>query len=105
MLVGPRLETAALAALARYARVLPIGETADDENLRNWLAVLLPLKLPTPVEARGTDCLQELRPSTDAEGHELIDLATLGAKAVAERFVTMVDESFDEAPTQNGIEE
>lgn len=105
VLVGPRLESAALAALSRYARVLPIGETADDESLKNWLAVLLPLKLPKPVESRGVDCLKELRTSTDAEGQELIDLATLGAKVVAERFVAMVEKPFDEAPTQGGSEE
>lgn len=96
VLVGPRLETAALAALARYARVLPIGETADDESIRNWLAVLLPLKLPMPVEGRGSDFLEELRAMTGTEGKELIDLAVHGAKAVAERFVAMVEEPFDE---------
>lgn len=102
VLVGPRLESTTLAALSRYARVLPIGETTDDENLRNWLAVLLPLKLPRPVEARGVDCLEELRKSTNAEAQELIDLATLGAKAVAERFVVMVEMPFVEALTQEG---
>lgn len=102
VLVGPRLESTALSALSRYARVLPIGETADDESLANWLAVLLPLKLPKPVEARGVDCLDELRTSTSAEGRALINLATLGAKAVSERFVAMVEESFDEAVTEGG---
>jgi len=96
VLVGPRLETAALTALARYARVLPIGETADDETIRNWLAVLLPLRLPKPVEGRGVDCLEELRASTSTEEKELIDFAVHGETAVAERFVAMVEEPFDE---------
>lgn len=99
VLVGPRLESAALAALSRYARVLPVGETADEANLENWLAVLLPLKLPTPVEARGVDSLKELRTSADPEGQALIDLATLGANAVTERFIAMVEEPFEDAPT------
>lgn len=104
VLVGPRLESAGLAALSRYARVLPIGETADDVSLKNWLAVLLPLKLPKPVEARGVDCLEELRTSTDLEGRKLIDLAILGSKAVTERFVAMVEEPFDQGPTREGGE-
>lgn len=105
VLVGPRLESAALAALSRYARVLPVGETADNASLKNWLAVLLPLKLPKPVEARGVDGLEELRASTDAEGQALIDLATRGAKAVAEQFIAMVEEPFEEAPTREGSAE
>ncbi len=99
VLVGPRLDSAALAALSRYARVLPIGETADDESIKNWLAVLLPLKLPMPVEGRGIDCLEELRAMTGTEGKELIDLAVHGAKAVADRFAAMVEEPFDEGST------
>jgi hypothetical protein len=96
VLVGPRLETAALAALARYARVLPIGETADTGSIRNWLAVLLPLKLPKPVQGRGVDCLDELRALTSIEGKELIDCAIYGKTAVAEQFIAMVEGPFDE---------
>lgn len=99
VLVGPRLDSAALAALSRYARVLPIGETADDEIIKNWLAVLLPLKLPVPVEGRGIDCLEELRAMAGTEGKELIDLAVHGANAVSDRFVAMVEEPFDEGAT------
>lgn len=104
VLVGPRLESGALAQLSRYARVLPVGETADDASLKNWLAVLLPLKLPKPVEARGMDSLEELRASSDAEQRELIDLATSGAEAVADRFIGMVEQPFDEKPTAKGGE-
>lgn len=97
VLVGPRLGSAALAALSRYARVLPVGETADEASLENWLAVLLPLKLPKPVEARGVDSLNELRATADAEAQTLIDLATDGADAVAERFIAMIEEPFEHA--------
>lgn len=105
VLVGPRLESAALAALSRYARVLPVGETADDASLMNWLAVLLPLKLPKPVEARGVDSLEELRASTDPDGQELINLASYGAMAVAERLIEMVEEPFEEAHTGGGSDQ
>lgn len=104
VLVGPRLESAMLAALSRYARVLPVGETADEASLRNWLAVLLPLKLPTPVEARGVDSLEELRTLADPEAQTLIDLATLGADAVAQRFIAMVEEPFEDASRLGDLE-
>jgi len=94
VLVGPRPDSKAISALSRYARVLPVGESADKKSLANWLAVLLPLTLPQPVEARGIDSLQELLGATDANGHELIDLASVGADAVAKRFVEMVEQPF-----------
>lgn len=50
VIVGPRPDTAEVAAMSRFARVLPIGEKTDNEHLRNWLAVLLPLELPEPRE-------------------------------------------------------
>jgi hypothetical protein len=94
VLVGPRPDSRVISSLSRYARVLPVGESADEKGLANWLAVLLPLMLPQLVEARGSDSLQELRGATDANGHELIDLARISAEAVAKRFVEMVEQSF-----------
>lgn len=105
VLVGPRLESAALASLSRYARVLPVGETADEASLKNWLAVLLPLKLPKPVEARGVDTLKELKASADAEGAALIEFAPLGAKAVADRFIAMVEQPFEDPATEEDGEQ
>jgi hypothetical protein len=95
VLVGPRLDSKALSALSRYARVLPVGESADPASLANWLAVLLPLKLPKPVESRGFDSLEELRAGADASTHELIDLAPSGPEAVASRFAEMVEAPFE----------
>jgi hypothetical protein len=94
VLVGPRPESKALSALSRHARVLPVGESADEASLDNWLAVLLPLTLPHPVEARGLDSLEALRSSADAMTRELIDLAPLGADAVAHHFTELVEASF-----------
>jgi len=104
VLVGPRLESKAIATLARYARVLPVGEAADDETLANWLAVLLPLRLPQPAESRGVDSLEELRRTADADGQILISLAPLGSEAVANKFSELVEEPFVEAPSPRGDE-
>jgi hypothetical protein len=94
VLVGPRPESKSISALSRYARVLPVGESADDDSLANWLAVLLPLHLPKPVEARGIDCLQELRGAADTVGNELIDLALSSSETVAKRLAELVEQPF-----------
>ena len=101
VLVGPRPESKALSALSRHARVLPVGESADKASLDNWLAVLLPLSLPHPIEARGLDSLEELRPSADAIARELIDLAPIGAEAVAGHFTELVEASFIDPAEQD----
>ncbi|XUJ32260.1 hypothetical protein ACQ5SK_26870 [Bradyrhizobium japonicum] len=53
IVVGPRPELSTLSALARHARVLAVGETAGEQDLFNWLAVLLPLTLPKASEDRA----------------------------------------------------
>ncbi|MGX8007798.1 hypothetical protein ACVDG8_001710 [Mesorhizobium sp. ORM8.1] len=50
------------------------------------------------------DCLEELRASSNAEQRELINLATSGAGSVADRFIGMVEQPFDEKPTAKGGE-
>jgi hypothetical protein len=94
VLVGPRPDSKVITSLSRYARILPVGETADTASLSNWLAVLLPLRLPPPAEARGIDSLEALRGAADAMGRELIDLALSDPEAIEERFVEMVEEPF-----------
>lgn len=95
VLVGPRPDSKVLSALSRHARVLPVGETADPASLANWLAVLLPLKLPKPVEVRGLDSLEELRSDANQPVQELIDLAASGPEAVSSRFAQLVDSPFE----------
>jgi hypothetical protein len=96
VLVGPRPDSAALRAMSRFARVLPVGEAADDATLQNGLAILLPLKLPEPNEARGeTASLELLEATDDPIGRQLVALARQGdGAAVAERLHALVDEPF-----------
>lgn len=102
VLVGPRPESHAISALSRYARVLTVGESADEASIANWLAVLLPLRLPQPVEARGLDGLESLRASVEPLGAGLIDEATNGTEAVANLFLEMVEEPFLDTEEDNG---
>lgn len=53
VVVGPRPTAEELRELVRYARVLPVGDAPTNDTLRNWLAALMPLKLPAVGEARG----------------------------------------------------
>jgi hypothetical protein len=96
VLVGPRPESAALRAMARLARVLPVGEVADEATLQNWLAVLLPLKLPEPNERRGeTASLELLEGTDDPIAREFVHLARNGeGLRVAERLHDLVEEPF-----------
>lgn len=53
IVVGPRPLPDTLERLSRVARVLPVGVSGDEEVLRDWLAILLPLNVPEMVEMLG----------------------------------------------------
>ncbi|MBY5561078.1 hypothetical protein [Rhizobium leguminosarum] len=98
VVVGPRPESSTLTRLSRHARVLPVGDASDRSNLENWLAVLLPLKLPELQESRADDAFDKLiQGSRDPLERELIELAHAGATAVSSRLAVRVDEPFVEA--------
>jgi hypothetical protein len=89
VLVGPKPSDLTLDAVSQVCRVLPVG-TPTGENaetqLREWLAVLLPLPLPDPTQAladpRG-ELLRDL--PKDLDEHlitELLQASTHGAKTV-----------------------
>ena len=101
VLVGPRLNSGAITSLSRYARVLPVGESADEATLSNWLAVLLPLQLPQPAEARGIDTLQALRSTVDPVAQRFIDLNLTDPQSIAQRFVDAVEEPFSDDDTSD----
>lgn len=60
VLVGQRLDADVLEGLAQVCRVLSVGPSVDDEQLRDWLAVLLPLELPGATDLQG-DWSSEVR--------------------------------------------
>jgi len=84
VVVGPRPNAEDLRELARYARVLPVGEAPTDETLRNWLATLLPLELPAIGEARGDVANAELVSDTsDPLARALVQAAQDGKEEVS----------------------
>jgi hypothetical protein len=52
VIVGPRPVGKTLEALAQVGRILPVEEAVDSGDLRDRLAILLPLKLPATLMAR-----------------------------------------------------
>lgn len=96
VLVGPRPSAGELDAISRVSRALPIGTASqNDQNdvLRNWLAVLLPL----PALSTGSqlaDPLSELSGNVDSDDvviSELLEAARLGTSAVEERLHLIIE--------------
>lgn len=89
ILVGPKPSELTLNVISRVCRVLPVGTpTGGDANsqLRDWLAVLLPLPLPIPSQALA-DPQGELaqRLPKDLDEHlqaKLLAASAKGAKGV-----------------------
>lgn len=95
VVVGPRPDTSVLGAMARVARVLPIGEVADQETIDNWLAVLRPLSLPK-LSSDPVEVAQVLGPQNDAMVQALIAQAQHGEAAVRNDFTRLIEEPFED---------
>lgn len=96
VVTGPRPSASALESLGRVCRVLPTGPiTGDngDQILKNWLAVLLPLSLPT-AESAADNSLARIHVAAqrlDAITRRLIDVAPLGVGAVSKELYSIID--------------
>lgn len=99
VLAGPRPATSVLEALTKVCRVLPVNtmlEASDADlliGLRNWLAVLLPLDIPTPARQLA-DPISEVSSRTadlDPGVVALIKVADRGTVAVRHRFHELID--------------
>lgn len=89
VLVGPTPRQAVMEALARIARVLPVGtpvEASADDSLRDSLSVLLPLTVPKVREQAAQSWEQVRQRVRDAHpSHDLtplLDAAMEGSEAV-----------------------
>jgi len=101
VLAGPRPAADILSSLSKVCRVLPIGTPVDDDPdtaLTNWLAVLLPLKLPVPTQGIA-DPLEALRARLDDLAESVANLtndADKGADAVQASFHTLLNETLSD---------
>lgn len=95
VVVGPRPDSTSLTALARYARVLAVGELADESALANWLAVLLPLKPPKTNDGRAEAAIVKLLAEPlDPLVREFVALAAQSKDAVAAFLAQAIDQPF-----------
>ena len=94
VLLGEPPDGHALADLERHARVLLVPIDPADKQIRQAVAVLLPLTLPSAA-AQGGDPLTEvitmLGSTHSAEHQELIDTAPIGPGAVRESLRRYID--------------
>jgi hypothetical protein len=97
VLVGPRPSTTELDAMSKVSRILPIGAasvTDQNEVLSNWLAALMPLRLP-PTGNRLADPLAELSGQVDPKDiviSELLASAPFGTAEVAKSFHKIIEQ-------------
>ena len=101
ILVGPRPLPGTLERLSRVARVLPVGVVSDDEALRDWLAVLLPLNIPKIAAQPG---LVIHDGGSDDEPRDVVTLsfehaALQGESRVQELLIRLVELPFDDDAT------
>lgn len=96
VIAGPRPSSANLETMSRVCRVLPTGTVLDKDtegSLRNWLAVLLPLRLPeahAPI-AGAIEQLSKLGVGLDQEVADLVNPAKQGTRAVQMQLHKIID--------------
>lgn len=97
VVVGSRPTTEDLSAMARVCRVLHVEHLLDEADLRDRLAVLLPLKLPDPGD--GASAAGDVVPHVSDEMSVALVAASLqGEAAVIKLLHSFVAEPFEQAP-------
>lgn len=102
VIAGPRPSSSNLESMSRVCRVLPTGTVLDKDtegSLRNWLAVLLPLRLPeahAPI-ADALEQLSKLGVGLDQEVAELVTPAKQGTRAVQLQLHQIIDDAVADA--------
>lgn len=102
VIAGPRPSSPNLEIMSRVCRVLPTGTVLDkdsDDSLRNWLAVLLPLRLPeahAPI-AEALEQISKLGAGLDQEIAELVIPAKQGTRAVQIQLHKIIDAAVADA--------
>lgn len=111
IITGPTPREKILESMGKVCRVLPVGTPIgplDEQLLRDWLAILLPLEVPDTSNV-AADPLADLRDQTDDLGALVLQAAPRGARAVQDVLRTrleipltaFVDELSDRATVQD----
>lgn len=103
VIVGPRPIGRSLEALAQVSRILPVEEATDPAELRDRLAVLLPLVLPEILsEDRDLGAGEELDLPAPPLAAELLHASTRGEDAVRNRFHAALNRIFETDYDEDG---
>lgn len=95
VIVGPRPVGKTLEALAHVGRILPVEEAVDSTDLRDRIAILLPLKLPaTLMEDRDLGAGEGLSLPDNPLAADLLEVSKLGEEAVKTLFHTALNAIF-----------
>ncbi|MDE1918781.1 MAG: hypothetical protein KGJ57_19810 [Sphingomonadales bacterium] len=95
VIVGPRPVGKTLEALAQVGRILPVGEADDPADLRDQLAILLPLVLPeTLLIDRDLGAGETLALNSNPLAEAILEASKLGEDAVRDRFYTALSSVF-----------
>lgn len=107
VIVGPRPVGKTLEALAQVGRVLPVEEALDLAELRDQLAVLLPLELPATLSVdRDLRDSETLALSDNPFAEELVEASKLGEATVRDRFHAALNSVFaPDDESEDGDEE
>lgn len=96
VIVGPRPVGKTLEGLAKVSRILAVEEAVDPADLRDRLAILLPLELPPSLFAdRDLGTGEALALPTDPLAAELVVASKLGEDAVRTLFHTALSKILD----------
>lgn len=85
VVTGPRPDKDTFDSLSRVSRVLPVGlanNPADDESILNWLAVLLPLNIPSPSDVANEAVTSLSGKNADDIVTKLIEASVEGLSSV-----------------------
>lgn len=97
VVVGPRPVGKTLEALSQVGRILPVEEALDPAELRDQLAVLLPLELPAALSAESDLATSEtISLPEEPLAKQLVDASDLGEAAVRDLFHAALNSVLEE---------
>jgi hypothetical protein len=105
VVTGPRPLSSVIDAMSRVCRVLPLGVSNDanqDADILNWLAVLLPLKLPDPSDV-AKDAVVEFANGANPVTMALIEASSQGREEVERRLSILISEPLEDIAIGNEI--
>jgi len=107
VVAGPRPRSLVIDAMSRVSRVLPLGVSNDghqETDVRNWLAVLLPLELPEPSDV-AENAMAEFASAGAADPitMALIEASSQGSDGVERCLGILISEPLGDIATENGI--